>query len=331
MMAEPAQYATPSLPGQAARQSPASFPHDDEGAAYHPRGMERSPAPSSPSSSPRPNAWWLDLAAACALLVAVALPISLTGGTEGAGASMALSTDERLAGPGGVRRPLPERRQGGTHRSSAAASPRPLTPDPLATPEPSGPPTSGGAADLPLAGRPSGAAAATGTGELGVVSGSTRPSDEAPVLTYIVEVERGLPVDAEAFAAQVDEVLASERSWGPIDDIAFQRVDLGTPAFRVTLASSDTTDTLCAPLATNGTYSCYMRERAVLNFDRWAQGAEAYGDDLDSYRIYMINHEVGHALGHDHALCPGAGRPAPVMMQQTKGVAPCKPNPWPRR
>jgi hypothetical protein len=43
----------------------------------------------------------------------------------------------------------------------------------------------------------------------------------------------------------------------------------------------------------------------------------------------MVNHEVGHVLGRGHAFCPAAGAPAPVMVQQTKGVAPCRPNPWP--
>jgi len=34
-------------------------------------------------------------------------------------------------------------------------------------------------------------------------------------------------------------------------------------------------------------------------------------------------------FGHGHSWCTGGGRRAPVMMQQTKGVAPCRANPWP--
>jgi len=43
----------------------------------------------------------------------------------------------------------------------------------------------------------------------------------------------------------------------------------------------------------------------------------------------VLNHETGHWFGLGHASCGGAGKPAPVMMQQSKGLFGCKPNPWP--
>jgi hypothetical protein len=67
----------------------------------------------------------------------------------------------------------------------------------------------------------------------------------------------------------------------------------------------------------------------MLNAWRWAHGAEAYGKDVSAYRQYLVNHEVGHRLGHGHVGCPARGKRAPVMMQQTKSVGSCKANPWP--
>ena len=96
----------------------------------------------------------------------------------------------------------------------------------------------------------------------------------------------------------------------------------------IILASPALTDSLCAPLLTLGRYSCAQSGRAVLNAERWRSGAPSYAS-LTRYRTYMINHEVGHLLGRGHAYCSAGGAPAPLMAQQTKGVAPCRPNPWP--
>jgi hypothetical protein len=62
---------------------------------------------------------------------------------------------------------------------------------------------------------------------------------------------------------------------------------------------------------------------------RWRLGADSYGSDLNSYRRYLVNHEFGHTLGKRHVGCPGPGKVAPVMLQQTKGLRGCRKNPWP--
>ena len=169
----------------------------------------------------------------------------------------------------------------------------------------------------------------SGTGRLVVVPGSSKVLGRGPVLRFMVEVEGGLGVDRVAFAGVVERALSDPRSWGGSGRVGFRRVSRGPASFRVTLASPQTTDRLCLPLQTNGSFSCYMAGRAVLNARRWHQGADAYAGRLRAYRTYVVNHEVGHALGEGHVGCPAAGHEAPVMMQQTKGVAPCRANAWP--
>jgi hypothetical protein len=96
--------------------------------------------------------------------------------------------------------------------------------------------------------------------------------------------------------------------------------------FRVVLAAPATVDRLCHPLLTDGSLSCATGSSAILNVLRWRRGALAFRGNLPLYRRYLVNHEVGHVLGHGHAVCPAPGARAPVMMQQTLGVGACRPN-----
>jgi hypothetical protein len=161
-----------------------------------------------------------------------------------------------------------------------------------------------------------------------VVRGGDPRTGGGPVLRYMVEVEAGIVIARLEFARLVHAILGNPRSWGGTGRVSFRRVSSGPVDFRVTLASPRTTDRLCTPNLTNGIYSCANGGRAVLNLMRWRQGASAYRH-VERYRRYLVNHEVGHLLGHGHVSCTAVGAPAPVMMQQTKRVAPCRANPWP--
>lgn len=144
--------------------------------------------------------------------------------------------------------------------------------------------------------------------------------------TFRVEVEQDLVLDLGEVAAFVAETLADPRGWSTAHRMV--RVD-GEADIRIVLATPETTDLLCAPLDTDGRLSCRNGGNVVLNAWRWEHGADAYGDDITNYRRYLINHETGHALGYAHATCPSESNIAPVMLQQTKGLDGCKPNPWP--
>ena len=97
----------------------------------------------------------------------------------------------------------------------------------------------------------------------------------------------------------------------------------------IRILTPGTTDDRCLPLKTLGQVSCSIGRNVNLNAVRWTQGVPDYAGDLNGYRTYLVNHEVGHYLGRGHVSCPGQGRPAPVMMQQTKGLKGCARNIWP--
>jgi hypothetical protein len=161
------------------------------------------------------------------------------------------------------------------------------------------------------------------------------PPSTGRTVRWSLEVEGGLGVDTTSLATTVATVLADPRGWQKKDGVRFVNVSptqaaQGSPVdLRITLASPDTVDRLCAPLQTRGQVSCHNGGRVVLNARRWLLGAQAYGSDLAGYRTYLVNHEVGHGIGHGHAYCAGPGKVAPVMMQQTYGLKGCTAWPWP--
>ncbi|MGW5880201.1 DUF3152 domain-containing protein [Nocardiopsis terrae] len=165
-------------------------------------------------------------------------------------------------------------------------------------------------------------------GEIRVVDDESEVMGEGPLTTFAVEVEEGLPGEDGDFVDAVEEILGDPRSWGNDGDRSFQRVDGDDADIRVLLAAPDTVDRMCAPLNTNGFVSCANGNRAIINQNRWVSGVEHFDDDLETYRIYLINHEVGHTLGHGHVNCPGEGEPAPVMQQQTLDLQGCEANGW---
>ena len=79
-------------------------------------------------------------------------------------------------------------------------------------------------------------------------------------------------------------------------------------------------------------WSCRAGRFVVINQTRWKFASPSWngaGKSLRDYRHLVVNHETGHWLGHGHLGCPGPGRLAPVMMQQSKGLFGCRHNPWP--
>jgi hypothetical protein len=174
-----------------------------------------------------------------------------------------------------------------------------------------------------------------GAGSLSVVEGTSEVHGTGPLQRFVVETEDGIGVDGVAFAQAVEGTLADPRSWGNGGRMSFQRVgaaeaSAGQYDFRVSLVSPGSMETYCPGVGTGGYTSCRYGERAVINLARWATAVPDYEGDVDTYRLYVVNHEVGHALGNRaHPLCPGPGQLAPVMQQQTLGLNGCAKNAWP--
>lgn len=166
-----------------------------------------------------------------------------------------------------------------------------------------------------------------------LVAGGRSPvaGTEGRTVRYTVEVADDLHrrIDLDGFAAAVTGTLADpDHGWTTDGTVRLQRVDdPGDASVRVLLADPARVDELCARagLDTEGRYSCWNGEFAALNADRWFQGV-AHVDDLALYRSYLVNHEVGHGLGHGHERCPQVGALAPLMLQLSVSDEGCVPN-----
>ena len=192
-----------------------------------------------------------------------------------------------------------------------------------------------------------------------VVPGTTPQSGQgtAKVFRYTVEVENGIDPSMfggdNAFAQMVDQTLSNPKGWTHNPQFAFIRIDNGKPDFRISLVSPVTVREGCGyefRLETscyNPVYGADRQARVFINEARWVRGAVPFEGDVGSYRQYVINHEVGHAIGYvRHEPCDKQGGLAPVMMQQTFSTSnddaakfdpdyvkadgkTCRYNPWP--
>ena len=223
------------------------------------------------------------------------------------------------------------------------------TPVPSAESEVKGPPTIGSSGTAIIGAPPRGLTefdASLPTGQLPAGGAFTEAGDRtwhivpgtspkvgegsAKTFTSTVEVENGIDTSSfggdEAFARMVTETLSNPKSWTHNPQFAFRRIDEGgaKPDFRVSLTSPATVREGCG-YEIQIESSCYnpvfgpeAEPRVFINLARWVRGAMPFQGDIGSYRQYLINHEVGHAIGYtSHEPCDRNGGLAPIMMQQT--------------
>lgn len=222
----------------------------------------------------------------------------------------------------------------GGARTPPPTSPAPTSP--AATSKPTG------TAGSPISAKPSAKPSAKATAQRKIViprnapltytrnTATSRSSGAGRVIRFDVRVQKGLPYDVDDVAAQIATTLNDPHSWRADRRQRFQLVRAGDDAeLHAYVVTPGTTDQLCAPLRTRGQVSCQLDDRVVLNARRWAYAVPEFAGRTPLYRQYLVNHEFGHYLGNGHVGCPGTGRIAPVMMQQTKGLDGCRANAWP--
>lgn len=151
-----------------------------------------------------------------------------------------------------------------------------------------------------------------------------------PVHTYCA-ASRGLPeIDRQTLIGKLATTYADSRGWNGNGARAFQYVESGC-AYTVWLSAP-------AQMATFGDicdeyYSCQVGSNVIINNDRWEAATTPWneaGRSVEDYRTLVINHETGHQLAFlDNNVCPAAGGPAPVMMQQSIDLLGCTFNEWP--
>ncbi|WP_341873947.1 DUF3152 domain-containing protein [Streptomyces ficellus] len=159
----------------------------------------------------------------------------------------------------------------------------------------------------------------------GVRTGSGTPR------RYSVQVENGIDLSPTGAAAEIERIMAHPRGWAAHGRGSFQLVTQDAD-FVIRIATPKTADALCAKqgLDTGGELNCETVDGVVVNLKRWTLGSPTFAGPPAEYRHLIINHEVGHELGISrHLGCGGPGKPAPVMMQQIKGLDGCTSNAWP--
>lgn len=152
---------------------------------------------------------------------------------------------------------------------------------------------------------------------------------DSRVVTYTVSTKGQTESSFEEFAAQANQTLNHDRGWSQLG-LEFQRVQQGG-SFNLILSQASQVPSFSSGCSAE--WSCRVGVSVIINDDRWSGATTAWnqaGGGLRDYRHMVINHEVGHWLGHGHPTgCTPDGSLAPVMLQQSIDLKGCQFNPWP--
>jgi hypothetical protein len=152
--------------------------------------------------------------------------------------------------------------------------------------------------------------------------------DVRRTVRYHVETRGTITTSLRQFKAQAQQTYEDPRGWRAAG-IRFVPVARGG-AFTLVLSQASLVPSFSS--GCSSMWSCRVGRFVIINQDRWKHASPAWNAAhlaLRDYRHMVVNHETGHWLGLHHATCPGKGRLAPVMQQQSKGLQGCRFNPFP--
>lgn len=155
------------------------------------------------------------------------------------------------------------------------------------------------------------------------------------VIYYKPKIWGSVVANFEDFKAKVAETLNDPRGW-PRAGLKFTEVESGQD---VDIILSDPASLGATP-GCGADLSCTTwANQVIINDVRWREGtsaSRAAGMSTRDYQHMVVNHEMGHWLGH-YAHIEGCtaengflGGPAPIMLQQSTGLRGCSSfNAWP--
>lgn len=169
-----------------------------------------------------------------------------------------------------------------------------------------------------------------GTNTLSTGTAAGHEKDGMKIIYYKTLTWGETEADFQEFRTRVKETLEDARGWVRAG-LKFVEVSRGQD-LNIILSDAESLEAIDG---CSGDLSCTTwNNEVIINDLRWREGTEASRNaemNTRDYQHMVVNHEVGHWLGHyaHETSCPNGG-PAPVMLQQSTGLRGCDSfNAWP--